>query len=407
MWDYILFFFLELSLLFWISYVLRTMSNYRKLPNLSKVTSKIKSKNLPFVSVIVPARNEEKRIGQFLKTLQKQTYPHLEILIMDDYSTDKTAEIAKSIIDKDKRFKILSLKSIKEEKPSGWVGKSYAIQQGSTNTRGEWFLFCDVDYIDYDPNLIERAVEYAIENKIDLLSLVPRNVCKSFWEKVIQPIPAGLLIFLLPFAKVNDPKSKASFALGLFILIKRPVFNKVGGYETIKGCIADDAEMAKLVKDSGFKIGLAHAQNMMRFRMYDCLSEIWEGWSKNIFLGLIQKRRIQSKMLQILVVLVGTFGIFETTVLPFLAVILSLLVNLFMPSPLWFYLLLFSISIWLYASFVQFYVHRHYSIGAPRYAPLYFLGGIITIGIFLNSAFKILMSLGITWKQRKYFDKTS
>jgi len=406
MLNFILILLLILSVLFWIVYLLRTMSNYRKLPDLSKITYK-KSEKLPMISAIIPARNEEKKISPFIETLKKQTYPNLEILIMDDYSTDKTVEKAKTAIGEDERFKIINLKSFKDEKPDGWAGKSYALQRGTTIAKGEWFLFSDVDYIDHNPDLIERAVQHAIANKLDLLSLVPRNSCKSFWEKIIQPIPAGLLIFLSPFAKVNDPKNRASFALGLFILIKREIFNKIGGYEKIRGHIADDVEMAKLVKESGFKIGLANAQNIMRFRMYENLGEIWQGWSKNIFLGLIQKRRIQSKTLQVLTLLAGLFAVFEAMVLPFIALIISTIALITIHSQQWQNLFVFSAITWLLATITQSYVHKKYGIGDPKYSPLYFLGGIITMGIFLNSAYKTLTGTGLTWKQRTYTDKTT
>lgn len=394
-------FLLLLSLLFWIFYSIRTMKNYKLIPLLSKASSKDLSKSLPYISVIVPTRNEAYRIEDCIKSLKAQTYPNLEILIVDD-STDNTVEVIKNIVGNDKRFRI-----IKEEKLSGgWVGKPHAMQQGSKEAKGEWLLFIDADTA-HDPEIVSSSVKHAIKNKLDMLSLLSYLVCKSFWEKIIQPVLTGLIIFISPLGKTNDPKSKFAFALGPFILIKRSVFNKVGGYEKIKGRIADDVEMAKLVKESGFKIGLAHGQNMMKLRMYERFSEIWEGWSKNIFLGLAQKRGIRSKGLQVLVVLIGLFVVFDMVVLPFIAVILSGLIYLLTNSPQWLYVLLFSFLVWLFAILIQFYVHTRYGIGKPKYAPLYFLGGIITMGIFLNSAVKTLSGSGVTWKGRTYSDKTS
>lgn len=377
------------------------MRNYRLIPHLSQASIKDSFKTLPFVSVIVPTRNEAYRIEDCIKSLKAQTYPNLEILIVDD-STDNTVKVIKSIVGDDKRFRI-----IKEEKLSGgWVGKPHAMQQGSKEAKGEWLLFIDADTA-HDPEIITRSVEHAIKNKLDMLSILSHLVCKSFWEKIIQPVLTGLIIFISPLGKTNDPKSKFAFALGPFILIKLSVFNKVGGYETIKNRIADDVEMAKLVKESDFKIGLAHAQSMMKLRMYERFSEIWEGWSKNIFLGLVQKRGISSKASQILVVLIGLFVVFDMVVLPFFALVLSGIIYLLMHSLPWLYMLLFSFSIWLLATLIQFYVHKRFGIGVPKFAPLYFLGGIITMGIFLNSAIKTISGSGVTWKGRTYSDKTS
>ena len=378
------------------------MSSYKKVPLLSKVIVQNKLKNPPLVSLIIPARNEEKKIGKSLQALKALKYPKLEIILMDDFSTDKTVNIAKDIIGKDKRFRIISLKNLNEKKPDGWMGKSYANQKGSTYAKGEWLLFCDVDDIKYDPELIDKAVEFASIKKLDFLSLVPSNVCVTIWEKIIQPIPAGFLIFISPFSKVNDQKSKAAFALGLFILIKNSVFKKIKGYEKIKNRVADDVELAKLVKESGFKIGLAQAQKLMKFRMYERFSEIWSGWSKNIFRGLVQKREIQSKTKQFLILLIGLLVVFDMVVLPFTAVIISLLVVLILNMSFWWYILGFSIILWMLSIFIQSYVHKKYSIGNPLFSPLYFIGGIITMGIFLNSAINTFSGKGVKWKGRAY-----
>ena len=401
LFSYLVLFLLVLSLLFWILYSIRTMKNYRSIPSLLKPPIDSSFKSLPFVSVIIPTRNEAYRIEDCIKSLKAQTYPTLEILIVDD-STDNTIGVIKNIVGNDKRFKI-----IREEKLSGgWVGKPHAMQQGSKEAKGEWLLFVDADTA-HDPEIVTSSVTHAIKNKLDMLSLLSYLVCKSFWEKIIQPVLTGLIIFISPLGETNDPKSKFAFALGPFILIKRSVFNKVGGYETIKDRIADDVEMAKLVKESGFKIGLAHAQDMMRLRMYERFREIWEGWSKNIFLGLVQKRGIRSKALQVLIVLIGLFGVFDMVVLPFLAFVLSGFIYLLTHSLPWLYVSFFSFLVWLLATLIQFYIHSRYGIGKPKYSPLYFLGGIITMGIFLNSAIKTLSGSGVTWKGRKYSDKTS
>ena len=381
--GYIIWFLLITCLLGWIGYFIITIGNYRKMPYLSKKSEKLSDKSNPLVSVIIPTRNEEYRVEKCIKTLKAQTYPNLEIIIIDD-SSDDTVNIIKGIINNDKRFNIIKQNKL----PSGWIGKPFALQQASTQAKGDWLLFIDAD-TSHNPELITKAVEYAIKNNIDLLSLVPRHICQSFWEKVIQPIPLGLIPAISPLAKVNKKESKVAIAFGPFILIKHTVFDKIGGYETIKGQIADDAEIAKLVKEAGFKLGLINAQDFMNIRMYERFSEIWEGWSKNIFLGLVQKRGINTKAKRLLVAFSGAVGIFALMVFPFLITIITLILTLFVSFSQWQQYLIFSIFLWIVAISMQFCIQRSYRIGDSKYALLSFLGGFITIGIFLNSVLKI------------------
>ena len=240
-----------------------------------------------------------------------------------------------------------------------------------------------------------------------MLSILSHLVCKTIWEKIIQPIPTGLLIFITPLGKVNDPNSKQSFALGPFILIKHTVFDKIGGYDKIKKRIADDVELAKLLKTSGFRIGLARAYNMMNLRMYESFKDIWQGWSKNIFMGLVQKREIQKKTSQVFVLLIGLFVVFIMIVFPFLSILLSLLLNSFISTPIFSLITLFSILIWVGSLIIQISVHKKYSIGNPFYSPLFFIGGIVTMLIFINSAIKTLSGSGVKWKDRTYVNQTS
>ena len=380
-------------------YFIMVIYNYHKTPYLLKNSQDKSQKIIPLVSIIIPTRNEAHRISKCIQTLKSQTYPKLEIIIVDD-STDDTVEVIKSLTGNDKRFKIVK----QEMLPKDWVGKPFALQQGSKTAKGEWLLFIDADTY-YDPVIIERTIEFALKNKLDMLSLAPRHICISFWEKIIQPIPLSVILASSPLSKINDPKSKVAHASGPFIMIKHSIFDKVDGYQTIKQHIADDIELAKLIKSSGFRLGFAYAQSMMSLRMYEKFSEIWEGWSKNSFLGFVQKRQIKSKFLQILILILGLFAMFELLILPFFSMISSLLIFLILQSLPWIYLFLFASITWLVSIFVLVYIQSIYHIGKARYAPLtLFIGGIIVMGIFANSAFKTISRKGVTWKGRIYLN---
>jgi chlorobactene glucosyltransferase len=320
----------------------------------------------------------------------------MEVIIVDD-STDNTKEIITQLTKNDPRFQLIKEKKIK----GGWVGKPHALQQGSKIAKGEWILFIDAD-TSFDPDIITSTINHAKKKKLDMLSILSHLVCKTFWEKIIQPIPTGLLIFITPLGKVNDPNSKQSFALGPFILIKHSTFDKIGGYERIKKRIADDVELAKLLKTSGFHIGLARAYHMMNLRMYENFKDIWQGWSKNIFMGLVQKREIQKKASQLLVLLVGLFVVFIMIVFPILSVFINILLYTIMSTPFILTIVLFSLLVWVFSIIIQILVHRKYSIGNPWYSPLFFIGGIVTMLIFMNSAIKTFSGSGVKWKDRTY-----
>jgi chlorobactene glucosyltransferase len=398
MLEILIFVVLSFILLIWIGYFILAMRNYLQLPRLTDTPS-LSSQSLPFVSVVVPTRNEAYRIEKCIRSLKAQTYPQLEILIVDD-STDNTLEVIRSIIGTDPRFNIIK----QEQLPDGWVGKPFALQQGSKLAKGEYLLFIDADTF-HDPMLITRSIDYALEHDTDLLSLVPNNTLESFWEKLIQPIPLTFISAGMPLAKVNKPDSKIGIAFGPFMLIKHTVFDKIGGYESIKGRIADDVEMGKLVKDSGYKVGLINGQTMMHVRMYENFHEIWEGWSKNLFLGPVQKRGINSKVQRLLVVLLGIVGIFGLMVFPLCMTIIAMLLMVMTHALIWQEIFFVALIVWFAGVILQAVIQKAYRYGNPAYALLNFLSSLIIIGIFVNSAVKSMSKKGVTWKGRTYSEK--
>jgi chlorobactene glucosyltransferase len=376
------------------------VQNYRKIPNLSRGSLKTPLSHPPLITIIIPTRNEGNCIKSCIMSLKQQTYPRFEVIIVDD-SKDNTLNIIQECIAGDARFRMVK----QDPLPSDWVGKPFALQQGSKLAKGSYLLFIDADTT-YNPTLVEKAVLHLVSKDIDLLTLIPRHRCISLWEKIIQPIPLGILPALCPLAKVNDPASKHAVAFGPFILIKRKVFTKIGGYTSIKNRIADDAEFAQLVKHAGYHLEVAHAQSLMSIRMYERFHDIWEGWSKNIFLGLVQKRGITSRALQFAMLFGGVTALAILLVIPFLTLVGFLIVTLL--SSVILVLLPVSVLAWVVSSCALFLSQRLYGIGTPHYAPLsVFLGGFITLGMFINSGVKTLSGAGVQWKGRRYASTSS
>jgi glycosyltransferase involved in cell wall biosynthesis len=385
------------ALVFWLIFLVSTIRNLKKMDFLPTNT-KIKTKHPPFISVIIPTRNEAHRVKNCIKTLKNQTYPKFEVIVVDD-STDNTVEIIKNIVKDDSRFRIIKQKKL----PKGWVGKSYALQQAAKLAKGKWLLFIDAD-VSLHPRVIENALYYAIKKKLDMLSLIPHLICKTFWEKVIQPVVGGLILFLCPPSSVSDPKSKVAFAMGPFILIRKDVFDKVGGYKKIKDKITDDVELARLVKYSGFKTALINGQEMLHLRMYRDFKDLWMGWSKNVFLGFNYIYNINSKILRFLVAIGGALAIFTVISLPSLVTMLSGLAILLNIANL-VNLFLLSLISWITTILIQVYLHKVYR-GYPKYSIVSFLGGLVVMAIFLNSALRVLSRKGVAWKGRIYYAKS-
>ena len=235
----------------------------------------------PFVSVCVPARDEERDIEACLTSLLNQDYPNFEVIVVDDNSTDHTPDIIESL--QKRRANLIAVQGA--ALPADWYGKPFALHQAQQKSRGELLLFTDADPV-FQPYALTTAVHLMQNHRLDMVSLLPGAELSSFWERVVQPIIFAFIAALARFKKVNDPKSKAAMGVGAFILLRREAYDRVGGHETLKQAILEDIGMARLVKQSGAKIMIADAQKIYSIRMYHSFREIWIGWRKNVFLAM-------------------------------------------------------------------------------------------------------------------------
>ena len=227
---------------------------------------------LPAVSTIVPARNEELNIDRCVRGLLRQDYPNLEMIFVDDDSSDATPEILARHAARDHRVKVVQTGG----KPEGWNGKQWACHCGAQAATGEWFCFMDADTY-AEPHLISRTVAFAEANQIDMLTLQPWYEIRGLWERIV--LPAGLLPLLLVFPpdRVNNPEDDLVMANGQFILIRRPVYEAVDGHAGIRDRMMDDFSLAESVKRAGYRLFVAEGMDLMRVRLYTNLKEIWRG----------------------------------------------------------------------------------------------------------------------------------
>lgn len=246
--------------------------------NLSPVKAQNRSE-LPFVSIIIPARNEEHNIKRCVTSLLNQTYPEKKyrVIVVDDNSSDNTASVVRRIGEKHPNLKIISAGPL----PEGWAGKNNACRKGAEIADGEWFCFIDAD-VYAGEELLETAVSFAISGDIGLLSINPFQVLVSISERVFLPGIFLAIAYSMNFTRVNEPSRPEAIANGQFLLFDRRTYESIGGHHAVRNEIMDDLAFARIVKKSDFRLYWIFGENLISARMYRSLLHIWEGFSKNL-----------------------------------------------------------------------------------------------------------------------------
>ena len=254
--------------------------------SVSRLENSEKSATFPLVSIIVPARNEERNIRRCVESLLEQSYPNFEVIVVDDGSTDDTPGILEDIIQTHPQSNRLWVQRLRDELPEGWAGKPHAIHAGVQESHGEWLLFTDADTW-HAPNALHCALTSALHTGSDLYTLGTAQELPGFWEKVMMPMAYLGISMMYPIKKVNDPLSSIAIANGQFILIRRAVYDILGGYARpeLRNTLLDDRDLANTVKQQGFKLRLEDGRDLVRVQMYRGLRDAWQGWRKNAFLG--------------------------------------------------------------------------------------------------------------------------
>ncbi|HEY7686548.1 MAG TPA: glycosyltransferase family 2 protein [Gemmatimonadales bacterium] len=239
----------------------------------------------PTLSVIIPARNEAPNIERCVRSVLAAAYTPIEIIVVDDRSSDDTAGIVERLAaapEAGGRVRLVR----GEELPPGWFGKQWALVQGYRVAAGDLVLFADAD-TKHEPELIPRAVTALRTEHVDLVTILPRQEMETFWERLVQPH-----VFFALQARVGNLRhlnrtrtAWNAIANGQFILTTRVAYDAVGTHVAVRDSVADDVMLAQAYVRGGRDIFLVHAMEYMATRMYRSLSEIIGGWSKNLALG--------------------------------------------------------------------------------------------------------------------------
>jgi chlorobactene glucosyltransferase len=339
------------------------------------------------VSVIVPARNEARNIRRCLESLCALDYPTFEILVFDDHSEDETAEIVAEFVRTDGRVRLIQGKGL----PPGWAGKPHALWQAQAHAVGEWLCFIDADTF-AQPELLSATLAFGEQIDADLISILTHQELESFWERVVLPLVFTAISVGFSPRKVNDPDRPDAIANGQYILIRREVYTAVGGHAAVRASVVEDLALARLVKGAGFRIAIADGRQLARTRMYTSLAEIWEGWTKNIYLGLEGRWAL---------IFFGAFGtLLSAVLLPLWPLLAALWLSSGGGWQAW-VVLGQAVLFWGYLLYQRrlaaqaFGVPGWYAVSLP-------LASAVLGGMIWTSAWRIITRRGVKWKGRNY-----
>jgi cellulose synthase/poly-beta-1,6-N-acetylglucosamine synthase-like glycosyltransferase len=347
------------------------------------------TRNPPLVSILLPARNEANRVLlQALASVLAQDYRQIEVIAVNDRSTDSTGSILASLAETDDRLRVIS----SAEPPAGWLGKPNALQQAFEVSHGEWIVTLDADMV-LETNAIRTALSHAMAGNIEVLTLMPSFETGSFWERVFTPAWLLTLLGAYPFFILNNPKLKQAFAFGGFSLIHREALKRIGGFAAVRADIVEDVRLAELLKRSGARYRIEHAPNLMRTRMQNGLKEIWDFLSRGMFAGM--------RYSIILAALNVTTGYAFVVAPVFVAIACFVtvlagwteLLNLLFPA----------LVIWGTQVFILMLICRKFEIPVS-YALTTPLGLSLFYTALLTSTVNIVRGKGVAWKGRQIYE---
>lgn len=337
------------------------------------------------VSIIVPARNEADNIKEMVQSVLSTAYDPVEILVVDDRSTDETADIVRALAAEDGRVRLIQGVPLER----GWYGKPWACLQGYRAAAGEYLVFTDAD-TRHEPPLLAHALGAARQHDADLVTISPRQLCLTFWERVVMPQVWAILGTRYAPKVVNRPRSKRDvIANGQFILVTRSSYEAVGTHEAVKGEVAEDLGLAQRYFGVGRKMHFAFAESLMTTRMYRNLAGLIEGWSKNMFLGARQSypdEPLRRAVMPLLVMLVFVFWLIPP--------LLLLLAAFGVQHPL------FDSAVIATLASILFWGTVSFGMGIPPiYALGYPVGAAMTLFIYARSLWR---GRRVEWRGREY-----
>ncbi len=346
----------------------------------------------PTVSVIVPARNEENNINRCIRSLLEQDYSQFEVIAVDDGSTDNTARLLDELAQTHPQGSRLYVLRLRDELPAGWAGKSHALHRGVQESQGDWLLFTDADTW-HAPNALRSSITQAVREGMDLFTVGAFQELPTFWERTLMPMAYLGIGMQYPPKLVNDPRSKVAVANGQYLMIRKAVYEIIGGYARpdLRGTLLDDRDLAHVVKSNGFKLHFVDGQELVHVHMYQGLRDTWRGWRKNAYLG--SRGGLPFALLELI-------GLPMVTVLPFFVPLLTHLLRTHKEIGI------VEATAVSFVELVPLLAYRLW-VNTLLRVPWYYafthpLAGAIFEGILGQSMWRVLTRKGVDWRGRQY-----
>ena len=368
----------------WMILIKSMLKSFAETPYLDKFNA-IKHEKTK-ISVIVPARNEEKLISKCLNSLLEQDYENYEIIVIDDSSEDATADIIKKYAEKNSKIIHVSARP----KPKDWMGKNWACMEGYKKATGELLVYTDSD-TKYFKNVLSLAVSHLLSLNLDALTVIPKMLCFDNWTRITLPMLSTFLHTRFSALRVNDPSKKTGYFFGSFFIIKKSVYEAIGTHEGVKHEIIEDGALGKKVKEGGYNLRMVRGEHLLEAVWARNKSTLWNGL-KRLMIPLF----LQGKIIAV-------------------AIFVAVLFLLLMPFPILFYSMIFfdnsisfiillifsaSASILIYcAGFIDatkgLQLRKIYSLLAP-------VGSFIVVAGFFSGMIQANSTDSISWRGRRY-----
>ena len=311
----------------------------------------------------------------------------MEVIVVDDHSTDGTGDIARRIAAEDPRVTVLDAPPL----PAGWFGKQWACHTAVQRSRGDILVFTDAD-TRHMPELLPRALAALDARHADLLSVMGTQEMKTFWERLLQPQVIGMLVARYGGAEAMSRSTRPTdkIANGQFLLIRRTAYERVGGHAAVRDHVAEDMRIAQEVCRAGMAVHFVEGREYLATRMYDGLRALWRGWGKNVWAGGRDSLDVGPAGRALVRVVFPLPPLWQ--VAPALLGALAFAGVLGQPVLWW--------AITAYAAGLLFWVAVNIDLGAPiRYAPLYPLGAAMFSALLATAAWR---GDRVEWKGREY-----